>query len=147
MLHLRLQIGSRFIAPILVSGFCMCTVFNASGNSLLTKEEAVGIANRAVVELGDNYTDLSRLDVAIDEDMKQWTTYRHRIEHSESPSEQAKRLFAELDARLEGKTVWLVKYKRKPKPGYVTFGGGANVWVDTMTGEVLAIIYGEGRLR
>jgi hypothetical protein len=112
----------------------------------IPQEQAIKIANRAVAELDPWYSDLSRFDIKIDDDQKHWKDYQSEVLSSQ-PREGAKQKFAELNARLNGKIVWLVNYSPKQKPGSTIMDGGADVWVDATTGQVLAIIYGDGRLR
>lgn len=109
----------------------------AEGSPVVSREEAIEIANKTIVKLG---YDLNELVMVVDEDNQLWNRYAEAMKQSHFPAEVVKD-FEQKEAKLRGHSFWHIGYKLKPE-GNVERLGGAGVFVDAAQGQVLLVISG-----
>ena len=99
---------------------------------------ATQVGNREVQRLG---LDLSQLEIKVDDGNKRWE--RFMAYTKQGPDEGTKMLYEEYNAKLEGKTFWVIYFSLKPIKGSYAKGGGATVLIDKQTSKPLLVIRGE----
>lgn len=99
---------------------------------------ATEVGNREVQRLG---LDLSQLEMEVDGENKRWERFMAYIK--KGPDAGTKKLYEEYNAKLQGKTFWVIGYSLKPIKGSYAKGGGATVLIDKQTSEPLLVIRGE----
>jgi hypothetical protein len=99
---------------------------------------ATQVGNREVQRLG---LDLSQLEIKIDDENKRWE--RFMAYTKKGPDKETKMLYEKYNAKLQGKTFWVVYFSLKPIKGTYPKGGGATVLIDRQTSEPLLVIRGE----
>lgn len=106
----------------------------AEGSPVVSREEAIEIANRTIVKLG---YDLNELLMVVDEGNQEWNRYAAGMKHSHLGPEVLKD-FEQKEAKLRGHSFWHIAYKFRPHEKTERLGGAA-VFVDATNGQVLLV--------
>jgi hypothetical protein len=136
MRNMSFSSRKMFHVLLIIAGIVACTIALSDNGLAITKQEAIEIANQ---DTGMPEDKLEGYWVEVLDDAQQeWQDYRDRATKRGFLSPKTQRRLEETDTKLQGRTLWLIRYWRKPSPGSITFDGVRWVFVDAHTGEVVA---------
>lgn len=127
---------SIILATVLGPYSCLQPL-HAEDKSTISREKAIEIANKKILELG---YDLEELVMVVDEGNQEWNRYAAGMKRSKLPPEVLKD-FEQKEAKLRGHSFWHIAYKFKPHEKTERLGGVA-VFVGATKGQVLLVIPG-----
>jgi hypothetical protein len=104
---------------------------------VVSRDRAVEIAKQQIAHSG---LDVNEYSIEVDEDNKDWNEWLSML--GKSRDESNRRLRQQYDAKLSGKSYWIINFVTKAKPGIVIKDGTTAVFVDRNTGEILMTLRG-----
>jgi hypothetical protein len=128
-----------FLLRILIASALLIVTAIHVVHAALSEEQAIALANKALVKWG---VDSPSWTVELQKSRTEWEKKRKSWEEytKNTNSTWPKARIAEIDEALKGKEIWSVVYNRNTPPGVKAFHPHAIVFLDTTTGEVLAVI-------